>query len=629
MKLQIVAALLSTVSQYQTFEAHAFVSSPVLSRSSNHHKCSFSIVSQKVSEKSYRSVSLFLEPLAQEGDWSAYVDEGSTEDIYYFNEVTGESRWDPPTKPFPRVEETIDNNHSIDIDVPSKKKVLAREGSWAAYVDEEVSGMIYYFNTKTGESVWEPPTSTFPKIKMSKKEKDKMMAKRRAYAETLRATEEVPTQAEGSFLTSFMQSFTSPPKQSTDQQKDESVTAAAAAETKKPTKKEEKETITEPIDDSSEIETKEGPGLFNFFGKSDVEKDGDKGPMFGLNLFAGKEANTNLSVENEIEEEQKVEPTLSKISSSEPKVTKTLKEEPEIDTQTEPDFEEDERPSVVSNFMNLFKSPQTELSEEVDQIEQDEELEPEEFEPVFRPVKLEIAAKVLAHPEKVSWGGEDALFTAGRNFGVFDGVSGAEKEDGVPLYSVTLAQQMRQKVGRNAVDIEEITEKMLEAAEYADVSATGASTGLVASIGEDSFLRVLNVGDCTLVVIRDNQIVSRSKEISHFFDCPYQLSIDSPDRPIDGTILQVEVIPGDIIVAGSDGVFDNINDELLIETINGGTVKAPIICKNIVNTARKISLDPVAPTPYARLASRKGYTDFRNGLGGKLDDISCIVAKVK
>ena len=623
MKLQIIAALLSTVSQYQTFEANAFVSSPVLSRSSNHHKCSFSIVLQKeVSEKPYRSVSLFLEPLAQEGDWAAYVDEGSTEDIYYFNEVTGESRWDPPTKTFPRVEETSDNNNSAEIDLPSKKKVLAREGSWAAYVDEEVSGMIYYFNTKTGESVWEPPTSTFPKIKMSKKEKDKMMAKRRAYAETLRATDEVPSQAEGSFLTKFMQSFTSLPEETTDEQKEQSVKAAE-------TRKDEKETLSETVDGSSETEAKEGQGFFNFFGKSDGEKDGDKGSMFGLNLFAGEEANTELTVENEFEEEEKYEPPVTKISSSEPKVTKTLKEEPQIDEQTEPDFEEDEKPSVVSNLMNLFKTPQIEQSEELDQIDEEEDFEPEEFEPVFRPVKLEIAAKVLAHPEKVSWGGEDALFTAGRNFGVFDGVSGAEKEDGVPLYSVTLAQQMRQKVGRSAIDIEEITEKMLEAAEYADASATGASTGLVASIGEDNFLRVLNVGDCTLVLIRDNQIVSRSKEISHFFDCPYQLSLDSPDRPIDGTILQVEVIPGDIIVAGSDGVFDNINDELLIETINSGGVKAPIICKNIVNTARKVSLDPLAPTPYARLASRKGYTDFRNGLGGKLDDISCVVAKVK
>jgi hypothetical protein len=48
-------------------------------------------------------------------------------------------------------------------------------------------------------------------------------------------------------------------------------------------------------------------------------------------------------------------------------------------------------------------------------------------------LSLDMAMLVKPHPEKVSWGGEDAVFMNGRSFGVFDGVSGAEKEKGKRL----------------------------------------------------------------------------------------------------------------------------------------------------------------------------------------------------
>ena len=46
---------------------------------------------------------------------------------------------------------------------------LASEGDWQAYLDEETTGLIYYFNSQTGQSLWEPPTSTFPSIKLPRR----------------------------------------------------------------------------------------------------------------------------------------------------------------------------------------------------------------------------------------------------------------------------------------------------------------------------------------------------------------------------------------------------------------------------------------------------------------------------
>jgi hypothetical protein len=56
---------------------------------------------------------------------------------------------------------------------------------------------------------------------------------------------------------------------------------------------------------------------------------------------------------------------------------------------------------------------------------------------------------------------------------------------------------------------------------------------LLYSIGEDGFF-VLRLGDCSCVVIRNGKVTAKTKDIQHYFDCPYQLSADSPDRPKDG-----------------------------------------------------------------------------------------------
>ena len=46
---------------------------------------------------------------------------------------------------------------------------LGEEGTWQAYLDEETTGLIYYFDTATGESRWEPPTGTFPVVRLPRK----------------------------------------------------------------------------------------------------------------------------------------------------------------------------------------------------------------------------------------------------------------------------------------------------------------------------------------------------------------------------------------------------------------------------------------------------------------------------
>lgn len=58
---------------------------------------------------------------------------------------------------------------------------LASVGDWSAYLDES-KGLIYYFNRRTGESQWEPPSNVvFPEIMISSEKKLEMRVRLKTY----------------------------------------------------------------------------------------------------------------------------------------------------------------------------------------------------------------------------------------------------------------------------------------------------------------------------------------------------------------------------------------------------------------------------------------------------------------
>jgi len=412
---------------------------------------------------------------------------------------------------------------------------LAEEGEWAAYLDDETTGLIYYFNSQTGESLWEPPTATFPAPKLDSAQERARSQKRAEYEKGL-AEAEAGGDGGGGFFSSVFGGGGGGGGGGEDPAADVGI--------------------------GTETETRAGGfSLGSVFASRDSEPAVDEGAYIG-------------------------------------------------------DFKEvavaAKKPARRGSIFGGGLPKENAL------------IVPEDS-----PIKIEVASKVLPSPEKVSWGGEDAVFTKGRTFGVFDGVSGAEKEEGRALYSRTLASQVKDLVGNEGTTIGEMREYLKIAADVANMEATGASTATIASVGEDGYLRVLNLGDCVVAVFRDGKAVSKTKEILHYFDCPYQLAEDSPDRPRDGTALTFKVEPGDIIVGATDGVFDNLLQGQVGELIAGTAApKAGALASKIVSESRAVSQDPQAPTPYAKQAKNKrGYENYRNGVGGKVDDIGCVVVR--
>jgi protein phosphatase PTC7 len=452
--------------------------------------------------------------------------------------------------------------------------VLAEEGDWTAYLDADTTGLVYYFNGKTGESMWEPPTKSFPKISLDRSTKRQAEAKRVEYEKTLTAQQQgqpaAKEEKKKGFLATLME----------DEPKAD--TTASTTEGKDPKEKGGDEWFSFMNEERPAAVEKQEP----------EKKEGD----WFSSLFddKGKESSDVAVVES--------------------KGTKPAEVNGAAATSTEEAVEK--QPSFFDRILETTRA-QTATKEVPEELIVTED----------NAIKVDMAAYVLPHPAKIFWGGEDAVFTTGRTFGVFDGVSGATKLDGVPLYSKTLAKEMKKAVGSDGLRMADITKCLTAAAEFADKRATGASTAIVASIGEDGFLRALNLGDSSCIVIRNGKVTSKTRDISHYFDCPYQLSDDSPDRPRDGTKLNLELVRGDLILMASDGVFDNLSDQQIVDIVAAAPERLSAIAKRVSDQSRTASLNKKAVTPYAKLAKKNGDPDYAEGVGGKLDDVSCVVVR--
>jgi protein phosphatase PTC7 len=458
---------------------------------------------------------------------------------------------------------------------------LAVEGDWTAYLDEENTGLIYYFNGKTGESLWEKPTPSFPDVVLDSQLNRKALEKQEAYLKSAQGTKS--SSKKGFFETLV----------------DSSVDPNSGSETK--VKKEDSDWFSPIFEQSIATKTEDKP--------KQEEKKAESPDWLG-SIF---DATTEKSKEKE-------SGFFESIFGS------STKEVKEGETAAKIEVKESGKPIDVGGFFgSMFKAASTPEAL-VDSPTTKEPLAPTID--TKAPVKVESVAFVLPHPAKIFWGGEDAVFVKGRTFGVFDGVSGATKLDGVPLYSKTLANEMKKLIPNDetALSTPDLTRILSQCAETANQISTGASTAIVASIGNDGFLRVVNVGDSTCIVIRDRRVVAKSRERIHYFDCPYQLSVDSPDRPRDGTKLNVELMRGDVVFMASDGVFDNLSEDAIAEVI-WKEKRLSAQAKRVSELSRKVSQDRNAITTYAKQAQKYGDPDYASGLGGKLDDVSCIVVR--
>ena len=266
-------------------------------------------------------------------------------------------------------------------------------------------------------------------------------------------------------------------------------------------------------------------------------------------------------------------------------------------------------------------------------------------------LQLIVAGTAIPHPAKSHTGGEDAFFVSEEyaSFGVADGVGGWAAA---------------------GIDPAEYPRKLIDACEagaalhgdpfnilmsaFETVHAPGTCTVALACL-EGKYLRIASLGDCGTKVVRDGVVVFASKVQEHRFNQPYQLG--SPryhpsNVPDDAHRYNVIVQPGDVIVMGSDGLWDNLWDHELeqlvaeeLEKIKGGVVsggggdekngprqeKMQELADRLAKVASKHSKDSRYTSPFAvekheRLIPEAVRKLMEDPQGGKLDDVTAVAA---
>jgi protein phosphatase PTC7 len=163
-------------------------------------------------------------------------------------------------------------------------------------------------------------------------------------------------------------------------------------------------------------------------------------------------------------------------------------------------------------------------------------------------------------------------------------------------------------------------------------------------------LYVTNLGDSQVMVVRPSQreMVYKTKEQWHWFDCPRQLGTNSPDTPRQNAVMdKVDIKVGDVVLAMSDGVIDNLWEHEIVENVSDSIRRwesvgvrgiasrssgdsnpgMTFVAEELMLAAKRIALDPFAESPFMEHAIEEGLASE----GGKesatfmpLYDISLI-----
>jgi protein phosphatase PTC7 len=240
---------------------------------------------------------------------------------------------------------------------------------------------------------------------------------------------------------------------------------------------------------------------------------------------------------------------------------------------------------------------------------------------------------MLPHPDKASRGGEDSFFIADHQaaVGVADGVGGwAEIGVDAGAYARLLMVHAKEAADAAADDVAAGTlsaQAILESAFYR-TNVQGSSTACVLVVNGTT-LSASNLGDSGFVLVRDGVATFQCPQQQHNFNFPFQLgSADSmSDQPQAAMRFELQVQPGDIIVTGSDGLWDNIFAEEAATIASKcrdkgetATTAAQVLCRY----ARMRASDAKYHSPFSYAAIQAGYVY----LGGKMDDITVVVSYV-
>ncbi|XP_047075798.1 putative protein phosphatase 2C 23 [Lolium rigidum] len=278
--------------------------------------------------------------------------------------------------------------------------------------------------------------------------------------------------------------------------------------------------------------------------------------------------------------------------------------------------------AYVTSFVASFQQPSSQRRDaaaDESPVDNDGAAEPR------APLRMDWASCYARHhDEDAHFGHEDAGVV-----GVADGVGGYRK-NGVDAgaFSRGLMTSAFEQVLTAEPGTPVCPYTLLERAyeETVASAATGRSTAVILSLAGTA-LKWAYIGDSAFAVFRDGALLHRSQRQQKRFNCPLQLNgRGSGDSITQADVGEIAVRHGDVLVVGTDGLFDNVFDADLERLVRMGTALgfSPKNMADVVaGVAYEISMSGSTDSPYSS-DSRKLRGDRRRG--GKQDDITVLVA---
>jgi protein phosphatase PTC7 len=247
---------------------------------------------------------------------------------------------------------------------------------------------------------------------------------------------------------------------------------------------------------------------------------------------------------------------------------------------------------------------------------------------------LDSGAFVLPHPDKVFKGGEDWFFVSSscRAIGIADGVGGwAEVNIDPAVYARSLMKNASEEAdaqlqGSSSLSAQAILEKAVE-----KTLVMGSSTACVVAVN-GSTLVASNLGDSGFLILRGGEIALKTAQQQHKFNFPYQCGAPGAggDSPAAANRYKFDLLPGDLIVMGTDGLWDNCWPEEVQSVVKfcldkDSATSAGKLAQVISHYAQHRAGDPEFASPFA-------YSAYESGIGisgGKMDDITVVISRVK
>jgi protein phosphatase PTC7 len=280
--------------------------------------------------------------------------------------------------------------------------------------------------------------------------------------------------------------------------------------------------------------------------------------------------------------------------------------------------------------------------------------------------------------------GEDAFYVSARknyvSFGVADGVGGWANEGIDPsVFSNVLCTSARQAfLKADTPDPLDLMKQSYDNVTKGGDENVGSSTAVFLVLDRSTGrLKTANLGDSGYLIIRHGDVIFRSKAQTFGFNAPYQLSLYPSSSSMnertdilnfkceDSFVTSHTVQPGDVLILGSDGLFDNLFlDDILAEYesslshfydkypryhtamqawwnagLNESATHPPIMRKDylkdldkvmedlsycLTDLANDFANDDTVASPFSEEAQNAGY----HMQGGKVDDITVVAVYV-